>query len=109
MKKYLLLMVVCAFVGTACSGNAKKEEKATLKVEGACGMCKKRIETTATAIKGVSFAQWELEKKVIQVTFDPKLTTLAAISKAIAAVGYKTEKDEANPEAYESLPACCKY
>lgn len=40
-----------------------KESHAMLKVEGKCDMCKKRIETAALNVEGVSSAIWEKRRK----------------------------------------------
>lgn len=82
---------------------------AMLGVQGKCEMCKKRIETAAKSVDGVSSAQWNAKKKELHVSFNSKQTSLDAISKAIAKIGYDTEKDKADDETYANLPACCKY
>jgi membrane fusion protein, copper/silver efflux system len=84
-------------------------QKMSLVVQGACEMCKMKIESTAKAIEGVKTAEWNLNTKVLNVEFDPGKTSQSAISKAIAAVGYDTEIDRANDIVYNSLPGCCKY
>lgn len=84
-------------------------EHAMLGVKGNCEMCKENIEKAAKSVDGVASADWDIEKKELHVNFDPKLTNLDSISKAIAKVGYTTDKDQADAKAYEALPACCKY
>jgi Cu(I)/Ag(I) efflux system membrane fusion protein len=83
-------------------------EHAMLGVQGDCEICKERIETAAKRVKGVTVAAWDIKKKELHVSFDSKQTNLDAISKAIAKVGHRTDKDNADPEAYKALPACCK-
>ncbi|GBU24488.1 cation transport [Fibrobacteria bacterium R8-3-H12] len=84
-------------------------QKVSLVVQGACEMCKMKIENTAKAIEGVKSAEWNLSTKILNVEFDPGKTSQAAISKAIAAVGYDTEMDRASDIAYNALPGCCRY
>ena len=84
-------------------------QKISLAVQGACEMCKMKIESTAKAIEGVKTAEWNLTTKILNAEFDPGKTSQSAISKAIAAVGYDTEMDRANDIVYNSLPGCCKY
>lgn len=84
-------------------------EHVMLGVQGKCEMCKKRIETAAKSVDGVSSVQWYAKKKELHVSFNSKQTNLDAISKAIAKIGYDTEKDKADDETYANLPACCKY
>ncbi|MCL1956931.1 MAG: efflux RND transporter periplasmic adaptor subunit [Fibromonadales bacterium] len=84
-------------------------QKISLAVQGACEMCKMKIESTAKAIEGVKTAEWNLTTKILNAEFDPGKTSQSAISKAIAAVGYDTEIDRASDIVYNSLPGCCKY
>lgn len=83
-------------------------EHATLDVQGNCELCKERIETAAKSVKGVASADWDIKKKELHVSFDSKQTNLDAISKVIAKVGHRTDKDPADPSAYDALPPCCK-
>jgi len=71
-------------------------------------MCKERIENAAL-IKGVKFAEWDKETKLIKVVFKPDKTDALKIHKSIAAAGHDTEKEKAEDEAYKKLPACCAY
>jgi Cu(I)/Ag(I) efflux system membrane fusion protein len=72
-------------------------------------MCKERIEKAAQGEEGVSFAEWNGESKELLLKFDPGKTSVEAVSKAIAKVGYDTEKDKAEEEVYNALAPCCKY
>ena len=81
----------------------------TFGVRGNCGMCKSTIEEAANSVEGVSMANWDKDKKKIDVKFDKSKTGMMAIHKAIAASGYDTEEVEANEEAYSKLPECCQY
>ena len=84
-------------------------QKAVISVQGACEMCKMKIENTAKSVEGVKIAEWDLITKVLNIEFDPGKTSTGAISKAIAAVGYDTEMDRASDDVYNALPGCCKY
>jgi len=77
-------------------------------VNGACGMCKDRIEKAALSVKGVQEAAWEQESKMLKLTYKPGLDLLN-VHRAIAKVGHDTEKIEAEDSVYNSLPACCLY
>jgi Cu(I)/Ag(I) efflux system membrane fusion protein len=87
----------------------KNPEQAKFEVSGNCEMCKDRIETAAKSLEGVSSANWDVDTKIIQVSFNRDMTSLDKIHKAIAAVGHDTEKESAPQEVYDNLPACCKY
>lgn len=126
MKRVILsLAVVAAMIFTSCKNETKQAEDvadtttvaseeiamtdATFGVRGNCGMCKSTIETAANGVEGVASANWDVDKKKIDVTFDESKTDLMAIHQAIAASGYDTEKVAGDLEAYEKLPGCCHY
>ncbi|MFD2552249.1 heavy-metal-associated domain-containing protein [Bizionia sediminis] len=78
-------------------------------VRGNCGMCKSTIEKAANSVEGVASANWDVDKKKMDVSFDDTKTNAMAIHQAIAASGYDTEKVAGSKEAYKNLPACCQY
>lgn len=108
---------------TSCKNDTKKETEVSTTevskeismtdisfgVRGNCTMCKTTIEKAANSVEGVVSANWDVDKKKIDVSFDDIKTDVVAIHKAIAASGYDTEKVAGNDEAYGNLPNCCKY
>jgi mercuric ion binding protein len=88
---------------------AQAAKEATFEVKGKCGMCKKRIEKAALGLEGVQSATWDVETKTLAVKYDPAKVTEADVQKQVAGVGHDTAQEKATDEAYNSLPACCKY
>lgn len=80
----------------------------TLSVQGNCRICKDYIEKTSLEVLGVVSAVWEIQSSQLKVGFDPNITTLNEISKAIAKAGHRTDKHEADPKVYAALPDCSK-
>jgi copper chaperone CopZ len=78
------------------------------KVNGACGMCKDRIENTSKKA-GASKAEWDAETLTLKLEFDQSKTSLDQILKKIAEVGHDNEKYKTTQEVYDKLPACCHY
>lgn len=126
MKKVMLAVAIVAAIGVVSCKNAQKnsdssnkeavEEVKTLAsneasfgVRGNCNQCKKTIEKAASSIEGVTAANWDVDKKKIDVAFDDSKTNLLAIHNAIAASGYDTEKSLGDETAYSNLPGCCQY
>ena len=124
MKKVILsLAVIAAITLASCKNETKKEAETTnsevsqdlamtqisFGVRGNCGMCKKTIEKAVNGVEGVEAANWDVDKKKIDVSFDRNKTEVMAIHKAIAASGYDTEKLAGDEEAYKNLPGCCQY
>jgi len=85
------------------------QKDTTLIVNGVCGMCQYTIETAVYEVNGVAEAHWDVETKVLSVSFDPGKTDLQTINEAVNASGYDTEYTTGNNEAYAELNPCCHY
>jgi copper chaperone CopZ len=107
MKTKILSLVLFLVFGTFAVFAGTKTEK--IDVKGNCGMCEKRIEKAASAINGVSKADWNKETKKLEVTFDDTKTSTDKIEAVVAAVGHDTPNHKASKEVYDNLPGCCKY
>jgi periplasmic mercuric ion binding protein len=79
----------------------------SFKVWGNCGMCKRTIERSLK-INGVKYSNWNVDSKMLTVSYSPKKITAADIHKRVAAVGYDTEKERAADEVYNKLHSCCQ-
>jgi mercuric ion binding protein len=71
-------------------------------------MCKKTIENSLD-VKGVKAANWNVDSKIIEVTYMSDKINEDKIQDLIAASGYDTEKKKADDKAYKALPECCQY
>ena len=104
-NKFLLLFAF-TMVATITLAHGKTD---SVKVHGNCEMCKNRIEKAVSKMEGVSKADWNVDTKVLTVTYDTHNTNMDEIQKSIAAVGHDTEKSTADDAVYNKLPGCCKY
>ncbi|HVM89759.1 MAG TPA: heavy metal-associated domain-containing protein [Puia sp.] len=108
--KIFLNTVIATFLFSAATAQSNNVKTATIKVNGECSMCKKRIEKAALAIKGIQSAVWDVDAKTLTIQYDPFNSTLPEnVQKKIAAIGHDTEKYIATDSAYNSLPECCHY
>ena len=106
MKQIITIIALSIFsLGFAQDKNAK----ASIEVDGVCGMCKVRIEKAAVRTKGVKSAVWNVDTHELKLIYDARKTNLDSISKRIAAVGHDTKVYKATDEAYNSVDPCCKY
>lgn len=80
----------------------------TFKVWGNCDMCKETIETSLKA-EGISKADWNVDSKILTVSYDATKITLDQIQKNVASVGYDNDKYKGDDKAYSELPDCCQY
>ncbi|MBL7803010.1 MAG: heavy-metal-associated domain-containing protein [Saprospiraceae bacterium] len=113
--KFALFLFGLVFSLSACSQKSAAPAATTLQktdtfiVSGNCGMCKKTIETSATSVKGVSKAVWDINSHQLTVTYDPVKASVDQIQQKIAAAGYDNAGHRGNDAAYAKLPACCHY
>jgi len=80
----------------------------TYLVNGECDQCKKRIEDAAY-IKGVKYANWNVETHNLTVKYDSSKTSSELILKSIVKAGHDSENMIATDDDYNKLPSCCKY
>ena len=107
MKTRVLSIFALFMFGALAVIAANKTE--SFKVYGNCEMCKARIEKAAKSVEGVSAADWNVETKMIALTFDDSKTDVHKVQVAIAKVGHDTDMHKATDEAYNKIASCCKY
>ncbi len=103
-ERMVMILLLSIFIG--CGGEDMNVTVMTPTIQ--CGMCQKNIEVGLSKIDGIGRSTVDLASKTTKVSFDSKKTDLLKIENAIADLGYQANTVSANPEAYESLPACCK-
>jgi len=89
--------------------NAEDIKKVKFKVDGSCDMCESRIEIALNNSDGVYIANWDINTKMVEVSFVESKTNMHDIQLAVALAGYDTELHKASNEAYSKLPDCCRY
>ena len=77
-------------------------------VNGVCEKCKARIENAAY-IKGVKYADWNVDTHDLTVKYDSTKTSPEIILKNIAKSGHDNELFKAEDADYNKIPSCCKY
>jgi copper chaperone CopZ len=78
-------------------------------VYGNCEQCRARIENAANRINGVGEASWSEDSKLLFLSFDPGITSLEGVEKAVANSGHDTKAHKAKKGVYKKLPKCCQY
>jgi len=108
MKNVLIFaLTLCAILFTATAQDDTVQQS-QIKVNGACGMCKARIEK-AMKIDGVAKSQWNKTTKVLAVSYKPSVITIDSLQHRLALVGHDTEIYKAADSVYAALPPCCHY
>ncbi|NOZ48095.1 MAG: heavy-metal-associated domain-containing protein [Chlorobi bacterium] len=80
----------------------------TFKVYGKCTMCKARIELAVNKISGIKSADWDVNTKMLTITYDEEIS-INEVHRAVAKAGHDTDIIRADDDAYASLSGCCKY
>lgn len=107
MKRAIFILSVL-FMGA--SGFAQnKNARATIEVDGVCGMCKERIEKASIQAKGVKSAIWNVDTHELNLIYNEGKTDLTKIQQSIADSGHDTKAIKASDEAYNSIDECCRY
>lgn len=103
MKSFIMAVLILSSLTTIAQ--AKTD---SFRVYGNCGMCEKRIEK-AVRVDGVTKADWNVDSKIITITYDAAKISNDQLQQKIAGVGHDTEKYTADNKVYEKLPGCCLY
>ncbi|MDG1728500.1 MAG: heavy-metal-associated domain-containing protein [Algibacter sp.] len=106
MKKIITVLIVLI---TATTFAQNKNAKASMEVDGVCGMCKARIEKACLNTKGVKFATWNIDSHELKLIYDERKTNVETIQKQVLAAGHDVEEVKATDEAYATVHDCCKY
>ncbi|MGN6619308.1 MAG: TonB-dependent receptor domain-containing protein, partial [Ilyomonas sp.] len=105
-KRYFLFSFFLLFTSASF---AQADTTVTFKVEGACaGQCKPRIQS-ASKVKGVASAIWNVDTKMLTLVYDPSKVSLNKIQELILDAGHDLADRKAKDRVYEALPACCHY
>jgi periplasmic mercuric ion binding protein len=104
----IALVISIGANGQTAKENIKSPRTDTFKVNGACSMCKTRIEN-GLKMDGITKAEWDKTTKMVTVTYDPSKVTVDAMKKKVASLGHDTDKYKADDEVYAKLPGCCHY
>jgi mercuric ion binding protein len=109
MKTFNFFLAI-AFTIFSISAQAQTTPGKTeaIKVSGNCEMCKTRIEKAAKKA-GASTAIWDVDSKILSVTYNPAKASINNIEKSISTSGHDTEHSKASTDTYEKLPGCCHY
>ncbi|CAM3298134.1 heavy-metal-associated domain-containing protein [Aequorivita lipolytica] len=104
------VIVILGIVLISAAGFAQnKNAKATIEVDGVCGMCKERIEKASIQAKGVKSAIWSVETHELNLIYNEGKTDLTKIQQSVADSGHDTQDIKAKDEVYETINPCCKY
>lgn len=104
----MLILLIGMSGAYARETEKKKVKEIEIKTSAVCSMCKDRIEEYMAYEKGVKEAILDLETKVLTIKYKTQRTTPDELRKAVTKIGYDADDLEADPKAYEKLPACCK-
>ncbi len=108
LLKNISMSLTALFIFSNCNAQIPNAKTEAILIYGNCGMCEKTIEKAAYK-KGEAKADWDVDTKMAQITYDPAKTTADAVLQRIAAAGYDSDKFTAPDDVYNNLPGCCHY
>lgn len=109
MKNYVMLMLTMFVLNGLWAQEKKaKYETVVIQTSAECGQCKERIEDGLNYLKGVTFAELDLETKKVTVKYSTKKVSFQQIKEKINSIGYDADDMKANPDVVKKLPACCQ-
>jgi len=113
VKTFFAIAFALTIASVAKAQNYKLESPflitKTIKANGACEMCKHRIETALKKSSAIKSALWDENSETAQVQYFKSKINPGEIEQLIAAVGHDTEKFKAPDDVYGRLPECCHY
>lgn len=104
MKQIMIIATMLFSLNLA----AQSVKTDTIKTNAQCGDCEERIEYELNFMKGVKFAELNLEENHVIVRYNVKKTNLDAIRIKLTEIGYDADDMQANQEAQKALPLCCQ-
>ncbi len=108
MKSFKIFSIAACCFLFVTAASAQKTKTESFKVLGNCGMCKSKIEKAAKDA-GAETAVWDVDTKLITVSYKTKSTNTAKIQEKIAGSGYDNVGAKASDDSYNKLHGCCKY
>ena len=106
MKKITLALLF--FLGFLGSKAQNKIITDTISSSTVCGTCKSILEEGLKFEKGVIRVTVVPDEKKIILKYRGDKTDRMTLKKKITMLGYQADELLADPQAFESLPACCK-
>ena len=73
-----------------------------------CTISMNIIKKALNKANGVQNIEFDVDSKLVTVTFDDSLTNLSKLEKILTDSGFNANDKPADLMAYESLPKCCK-
>lgn len=105
MSKLFRVLIFLFFVSIGFNANAgnPRRTKATIKTSAECIFCKRSIETALGKMEGIRKVSVDYTKHEVFVMFNSKKTSLDAIRKAMAEIGFDADDVKANQVKYTEI------
>jgi outer membrane receptor for ferrienterochelin and colicins len=109
LKKYSSFTILILLFSKFSLAQKAADSTAVAYVAGACEMCKTRIEKAALEKKGVKTVNWNVDSRMLTMTFDPEQVNVEKILCRVADRGHDNDFEIAKDVVYKALPPCCNY
>src|SRR6478736_4695329 len=108
MKIIHMLLLLFLITTVKAQNHTADDTTVSFKVYGVCKLCQQRIQSNLQ-LKGISAASWNIDTKMLTVTYDPSKVSLDKINNRLTAAGHDTYYKTAADADYYALPECCYY
>src|SRR5438270_7968898 len=102
---WCMLSFMCISTLQAQKQQLPKDTTVSFMVYGVCDQCKHRIEAAVKG-KAVTAADWNVDTKMLTLTYEPGKINLEKINSRITAAGHDTYLKKASDADYNKLPSC---
>lgn len=87
-----IIILIVFILATSCSNQESTYSKSKFVVNGHCDMCKNSMEKPLTKDVGVLDRNWDVDSKIMSITYDSLKISLQEIKTLIKETGYTTEE-----------------
>tara|TARA_B000000475_G_C15760974_1_gene351114 strand:+ start:201 stop:545 length:345 start_codon:yes stop_codon:yes gene_type:complete len=107
--KYIFIILFFSNFYLFAQDSDSKSAQISIEVSGVCEMCKSRIEKGAIKLKGVKYANWDINSNKLSIIYNSRKIKLDSIKYNMALLGHDTDKYKSTDKVYNNLPECCYY
>ena len=109
MKTPIMIIILALFFGScAVMKNGSQKKTVEIKTSAQCGMCKERIEGELNYVKGIQFAELNVDNQILTVKYNEEIISLQQIKDKVNEIGYDADGQKAPADKVKELPMCCQ-
>lgn len=108
MKNVLMLLVIIGLSACGIANGQSSKKIISIQTNAQCGECKERIEEELNYTGGITYAELNLDTKIVEVKYNSSKISADEVKKVISDLGYNADEVKADTQAQSALPKCCQ-